>query len=85
MAKMVRVQFDMPLEKMGDLDYLMSRAGINSRRELFNSALTLLDWAVDQRSHGRKILSCNESDNTCRELSMPILDSLSRAKAVDGS
>lgn len=76
---MTRVQFDMPSEKMEELDQLMSRAGVSSRRELFNNALTLLDWAIEQRSNGRKILSYDDGNDAYRELSMPVLDSLGRA------
>lgn len=69
----VRIQFDLPKKKVNDLDRLMKEGGIETRRELFNNALSLLEWAIKQRKGGRTIASINENENTYRELDMPIL------------
>ncbi|MBJ5565818.1 hypothetical protein JGG61_23570 [Salmonella enterica subsp. enterica serovar London] len=44
--KNVRMQFDLPEDRLQELDTLMSKCGISNRKELSNYALTLLEWAV---------------------------------------
>lgn len=44
-----------------------------SHRELFDNALTVLDWCVQQRQQGRIVASLDESEKNYKELIMPIL------------
>lgn len=74
-TNVTRIQFDLPDSKVEELDKLMLAAGIKTRRELFNNALSLLEWALRQRKEGRVIASINEESKSYRELSTPILDS----------
>jgi putative intracellular protease/amidase len=73
-TNVTRIQFDLPDSKVEELEKLMLAAGIHTKRELFNNALSLLEWAIRQRKEGRVIASINESSKSYRELSTPILD-----------
>lgn len=70
----VRVQFDMRESHLRTLEDVMERAGIDSRKEMFNQALNLLEWAVRQKQEGRMVASVDPTEGKFRELSMPILD-----------
>lgn len=72
----VRIQFDLPKAKVQDLDRIARDAGITTRKELFNNALTLLDWAIRRRAEGLRIYVAREDGQPIRELSMPILDNV---------
>src|ERR1700740_3348291 len=67
-----RIQFDLPDTKIADLDRIMEEGGIKTRKELFNNALSLLEWAIKQRKTGRVIAAVDETSDSYRELSMPI-------------
>lgn len=74
--KMIRIQFELPEAKVEELDLLASEGGVRTRRELFNNALTLLEWAIKQRRNGRTIASVDEEAGSYRELHMPILNNV---------
>lgn len=78
MSKMTRVQFEISEDRLKELDELMSLADINNRKELFNNALTLFEWAVNQVSNNLTVCSFDNRQNKLRELSMPILDYIAK-------
>lgn len=81
MSTKIRIQFDLPEERIEDLDRLMEKGDIATRRELFNNALTLLEWAMHQRELGRIIASIDEESNNYRELHMPPLDNVRKKRS----
>jgi hypothetical protein len=56
------------------LESLRNTTGAKDYKELFNNALTMLSWAVEQRRAGREIGSINETEKSYRVLQMNILD-----------
>ena len=76
--KNLRVQFDLPEEKMKELDLLMEETGIKTRRELFNNALTILEWAVDRSSKGFDVAAYRENTKELHVLAMPALSAAFR-------
>lgn len=70
---MVRIQFDLPEEKVRELEALMRETNIATRRDLFNNALTLFEWAIQERQSGRSIASVDEHNKKYKELVMPAL------------
>jgi hypothetical protein len=74
----VRLQFEIPQDRLPALDALMEDAGIRTRTELFNNAMSLLKWAVRQRKDGRVIASIDYDGDSFRELVMPILEEIER-------
>ena len=80
-AKVQRVQFDVPEDRLAELQELMKSCGIETRKDLFNNALTLLEWAVRESARGRTIASVSDDEKSYRELQMPILFNASRSAA----
>jgi hypothetical protein len=68
-----RLQIDFDSRKMREIESLMERAGIATKKEFVNWALTLLKWAIKERSAGRIIASVDERNDSYKELEMPIL------------
>ena len=71
--KIARIQFEMPEDKARELDVLMQETGVQSKKELFNNALTLLKWAIKETRNGNSIAAVDEKHGKYRELQMPIL------------
>ena len=55
------------------IERLKEQTGVKTHKDLFNNAVTLLDWAVKQRQKGRIIASMDETEENYRELQMPVL------------
>lgn len=75
MSEMRKIQFDLPDQRAKELDELATEAGV-TRKDLFNNALTLLEWAIDQKHKGRIIASLDEANQSYRELMMPIFNKI---------
>ncbi|HAK0681074.1 TPA: hypothetical protein H1P55_004572 [Salmonella enterica] len=81
--KNVRMQFDLPEERLKELDSLMEKCGISTKKELFNYALTMLEWAVDESEHGHDIAAIDREKKEFYSLRMPILKRLNRASSAN--
>lgn len=68
----MRLQFDVTPERAKELDLLMRKCGVESRKDLFNNALTLLEWAIGEVENGKEIASVNEREQKYRILQMPV-------------
>jgi hypothetical protein len=79
MGRLARFQFELPESKVSELERLMEVSGVTTKRELFNNALTLLEWAIRESQKHRIIASLDEGEGTLRELQMPILSAARRA------
>ena len=73
---MVRIQLDLPDEQVAELDERMAETKLRTRKELFNNALTLFDWAVKQKKAGRVIAAIDDSQDIVKELLMPALENV---------
>ncbi|MBV9154755.1 MAG: hypothetical protein JO097_00725 [Acidobacteriaceae bacterium] len=73
---MVRIQLDLPDEQVKELDVLMEKTGLTTRKDLFNNALTLFQWAVKAKEAERIIASVDEEGKTAKELVMPALENI---------
>jgi hypothetical protein len=78
--KLIRIQFEMPEEKVKEIEDMMAEAGVKTRRDFFNNALSLLAWAIRERQTGRTIASMDESEQRYKELYMPILENAVRPR-----
>jgi len=79
---MVRIQLDIPDDRVKELDALMEDTGVATRKELFNNALALFDWAVRERALGHIIASVNEDEKKMKELMMPSLETAAAKRAA---
>jgi hypothetical protein len=82
---MIRIQLDLPEDRVRELDSLMREAQITTRKDLFNSALTLLAWALNERERGRIIASLDENTGGYKELVMPFFSFLKKRIGGEGS
>ena len=83
--KLIRVQLDMPEERIKDMQQIMAKTGVSTRKDVFENALALFEWAVNERMNGRKIASFDEKEDGFRELLMPALASVkNEAKNKNG-
>lgn len=71
----VRFQVEITAEKDAQLRQIMADTDITTKRELFNSVLSLFAWAVRETQSGAVIVSTG-SDGSMKELVMPALDAV---------
>jgi len=74
----MRIQLDLPEEKVQELKALMADADIETYKELFNNALTLLEWSIEETKAGRTLASIDEAQESYRVLVMPILQRIAK-------
>ena len=74
----MRVQLDIPKDQIRELDVLMKQAGIATKKDLFNYALTLFEWAIAEKRSGRRVASVDSTDSNFKELIMPPLERAGR-------
>ena len=72
----VRVQFELPPERLKEVEALMLECGVTTKKEIFNNALTLLKWAVKQVKAGNTVASVDDKQGRYRELTMPIFSNI---------
>ena len=70
---MAKVQFKLQEDRLKDLEIMMKKCGLKSQSDLFNNALTLLEWAIKETEAGCIIASIDEAHSRCKELWMPCL------------
>lgn len=73
-----RVQLDLAAHEIERMNWIMDVCGIESRKDLFNVALTLLEWSATEVAQGKKIASFDDSSRERSILSMPALQTAAR-------
>lgn len=76
---MKRYQIDMSPQGVARINELKEFTGARTNKDIFDEALTLLDWAVVQVRSGRLIASIDDDKKLYRELAMPCLDNARRS------
>jgi len=72
----LKVQFDIDERVIREIETTMSRAGVRTKRELFNLALSLLEWAANERMRGRIIASVEPEGERYHQVVLPALENL---------
>jgi hypothetical protein len=81
-ADLRRVQFDLLPDRLAELDQLMAFCDLKTRKDLFDNAMTLFEWAVQEVRTGKEIASYNRSTDHVEVVRFPVLDNAARrAKA----
>jgi len=75
---MTRVQIELAEDRVKELNDLMERCGLTTKKDLFNNAMSILEWAVEEVEAGNSIASVNKRDQRYEVLRMPILDAASK-------
>ena len=78
-ALTAKIQFELPIEKVREMEEMMRLTGITTRKEFFNNALTLLAWAIHEMYMGNIIASIDEKNKKFKEVVMPILANAAKA------
>ena len=52
----------------------MKELGISTKKDLFNQAITLLEWAVTERKAGRIIAAVDESQDQYKQVLLPAVE-----------
>lgn len=74
----MRIQLDLPAERIQELRALMEAADIETYKELFNNALTLLEWSIAESQAGRTLASLDDTQEAYRVLVMPMLQRVAK-------
>lgn len=76
MAKSTDVRFQVELSPATvlEMEEIMSDCGLSTKKELFNNAFTLFQWAVTEIQKGNVIASVDETNERYKELQMPVLN-----------
>jgi hypothetical protein len=72
----MRIQLEISENKRKQIKAMMERADFKTYSELFNNAVTLLQWSIRQIEEGRSILSVDQGSGKEKELVMPFLQHL---------
>ena len=75
---MMRLQLDLPEERVKELKALMEETGAETYKELFNNALTIFEWAVNEIKNGNQIAAINEEKEVYRVLVTPLLERVAK-------
>ncbi|MDC8015851.1 hypothetical protein [Tahibacter soli] len=69
-----RVVLELSDSRILALEEAQRKLDLSTRKELFNYAVGLLEWAIKQRELGRVIMVGEHDSKTYIEMSMPALD-----------
>jgi hypothetical protein len=84
-TKILRIQLDLPEEKVAELDQLMKEISISTRKDLFNIALSVLNWVVNETKEERIVASVNKERDSYKELRLPFSASVQRPEPTTDS
>jgi hypothetical protein len=70
----MRIQLELSDDRVKELKELMQRVDLETYKDLFNNALMLFEWSVEEAEEGRVVASIDPEQDRYRELAMPLLD-----------
>jgi len=79
-----RVVLEFSSEKVEQIDSMKAKLQLATRKEMFNYAIGLLDWAIRQREKGYVIMVGDHERERYIQLSMPALDSIEKTDTDQG-
>lgn len=74
----LRIQFELTAAMLKEVDELVERGAFESRRDLFNSAYDLLQWAIEETTKGRLIAAVDEESGIYTAIHLPALAAVRR-------
>jgi hypothetical protein len=74
----VRLNFEISEKQMAELKALQLATESASMKELFNSAITTLEWLIEETKKGNEIASVNEEKKVYRVFVTPVLEKIAR-------
>jgi len=74
----MRLNFEFSKDRIDELKALQGETDSDSMKELFNTALTMLEWAIKEVKNGNEIAAVNEDDRVYRVFITPLLERVAR-------
>lgn len=74
MSKDIKISIILDEEKKNQLETLMAQAGIRTKKELFENAMTLMKWVINQKQAGSIVGAMDEKGDFFKEFCMPAID-----------
>lgn len=75
---MTRINFDLSKERVDEITALAEKTGATTRVQMFNQALTLLEWYVQEREAGRAVGSMDQDKDRFSEILLPGMPAIKR-------
>lgn len=69
----MRIQYELSDKENAEIETMMKKTDIKTKRDFINNAITLFAWAIGERESGRVIGSIDEKEDKYREILMPSL------------
>ena len=67
----MRIQYELSDKENAEIELLMKDTGIKTKRDFINNAITLFEWAINERKIGHIVGSIDEKNNKYKEIIMP--------------
>jgi hypothetical protein len=74
----MRLNFEFSEDRISDLKQLQTETNADSMKELFNTALTMLEWSVKEVKNGNEIAAVNEQEDVYRVFITPLLEKVAK-------
>ena len=74
----MRLNVEISKAEMDSVRALKEKTGARDIKDLINSAITVLEWAVEETEAGHEVAAINHQDNEVRILVMPLLKKVRR-------
>jgi hypothetical protein len=68
---MQRIQFEIAEDRWRELEHLMRKAKMATKKELLTNALTLFEWVLSEVEQGNAIASVDPKHEKYKEITMP--------------
>lgn len=72
----LRIQFEIDEKIIAELETRMRKVGVCTKRELFNLAISVFEWAANERMKGRLIASVDPETSRYQQVLVPALENL---------
>jgi hypothetical protein len=76
----MRLNFELPEQRVNELKALQLETESESMKELFNSAITTLEWLVQETKNGNEIAAINEDRKVYRVFVTPVLGRVAKKR-----
>jgi len=70
-------------DMVDEVGRMMAVAGLAKPWDLYNYALTFLNWALDQKRKGLEIAAYDPDEKTFTIVTMPVLEAAARSEGTD--
>lgn len=81
----MRIQVDLTPERVARLKALMAVLELDGYKDLFNNALSVLDWVVEETRNGREVASIDAHEQRYRVLVLPALEPVASAGRIQAN